>query len=401
MRMKMGVLLPLVLLLTDVVHAQPVAMFDGQPIQLTELDPAVQTAVAALDAAVLDAKRRALHVELASVLIELEAVRRGVRPALVAYQEILRKIVPPTEEMIDREIAQHPEQFKGNASQNAAFARVLFQDRALAANREALFASLEKRFPVTVNEAALRSASDDTIVATAGTRKVRMAEVRTNLEAAADRVRISVREKERAAVEQVVANRFGDAQRSGKQLDLAFAVPPRPRVKIDIGNAAALGPAGAKVTIIEWGDFQCPPCGRMSHVVDEIVKLYPTSVRYVFLQHPLQFHEFAQKAAEASLAAKAQGKFFEYARLLFANQNALGVATLKDYAADLDLDVARFSKDLDGGRYAPDVFYEKERGARFGVRGTPAFFVNGLQVEAEKYNLEGLRSLIEEELKTR
>lgn len=150
----------------------------------------------------------------------------------------------------------------------------------------------------------------------------------------------------------------------------------------------------APVTIVEWGDFECPPCGIMAAVVDEAIRPYGPRVRYVFLQFPLTMHKSAWKAAEASLAAHAQGKFWEYAHVLFANQKALDVASLKKYAVQAGLDTKRFETDLDSGRFAAEVLDQKKRGIRAGVAGTPAFFVNGVQLGVEGYSVEGIRAAV-------
>src|SRR5262249_27245355 len=146
--------------------------------------------------------------------------------------------------------------------------------------------------------------------------------------------------------------KFDDILREGHVIKMMFEIPKRPPVAIDNRGAPSKGPAGATVTLVEWGDFQCPPCGRMWPIVEEALEPFGDRVRYVFRQSPLTFHPYAWKAAEAAMAAHAQGKFFPYAKILFTNQKALDVASLKKYARDAGLDGARFDRDLDSGRYA-------------------------------------------------
>ncbi|HEX7676534.1 MAG TPA: thioredoxin domain-containing protein [Thermoanaerobaculia bacterium] len=191
---------------------------------------------------------------------------------------------------------------------------------------------------------------------------------------------------------------FDDVLRKGHVTKLRFEIPPDPALTIDIGKAPFTGSKTAAVTLVEWGDFQCPPCGYMSKIVDEVLSAYGTRVRYVFLQFPLSIHKNAWKAAEAAQAARAQGKFFPYAHLLFANQEALDVASLKKFATAAGLDRTKFEDDLDRGTFAPTVFDEKRRGERAGVESTPTFFLNGVEQGPSFYTLEGMRAAIDAEL---
>jgi protein-disulfide isomerase len=137
------------------------------------------------------------------------------------------------------------------------------------------------------------------------------------------------------------------------------------------------GPANAKVTIVEFSDFQCPFCGRATPIVEDVMKKYEGKVRLVFREYPLPMHEHAQKAAEAALCANEQGKFWPLYEKMFANQHALAISDLKGYAKDLGLDTAKFDACLDGGKEAAAVKADMEAGSAVGVDGTPAFFING------------------------
>jgi len=143
------------------------------------------------------------------------------------------------------------------------------------------------------------------------------------------------------------------------------------------GTKATFGPEDAKVTLVEFSDFQCPYCSRAAAVTTQIKQKYPKGVRFVFRQFPLSFHEHAHLAAEASLAAAAQGKFWEYHDLLFKNQSALGRDSLEKYAAEVGLDMAAFKKALDEGTYKEAVDKDVELGNKVAVSGTPTLFING------------------------
>ena len=204
-------------------------------------------------------------------------------------------------------------------------------------------------------------------------------------------------------LEYLTADRRHDAEteldrrlREGRSVRVLVEAPPHPSMPgIDVSGSPSRGPANAAVTLVEFGDFQCPPCRLMSSVVEEAWKPYESRVRFVFRQYPLDMHTFARKAAEAGLAADAQGKFFPYAHLLFAHQDALDVASLKKYAAEAGLDRAQFDRDLDSGRFAARVRRDKHDGERYGVLGTPTFFLNGVPVEAKSDTVEGLRALFD------
>ncbi|MCU1347838.1 MAG: nhaA2 [Acidobacteria bacterium] len=216
----------------------------------------------------------------------------------------------------------------------------------------------------------------------------------SDLAKAQPKVREDLAASNREAAEQA----FDDVLRKGHETALLFQVPDTPAVRIDVAKAAFSGPEHAKVTLVEFGDYQCPPCGRMSKIVDEVLAPYGSQVRYVFLQFPMDMHKYAWKAAEAALAARSQGKFFPYAHQLFTHQDALDVASLKKYAAEAGLDVTKFEQDLDTGRFASQVFEERRRGELAGVPGTPMFFLNGVLQGRAVYSTEGLRSAIEKEL---
>jgi protein-disulfide isomerase len=147
------------------------------------------------------------------------------------------------------------------------------------------------------------------------------------------------------------------------------------------------------VTIVEFTDFQCPACAAMHPVLEEVLKSYGNKVRFVVRDFPLNMHENARKAAEAANAANAQGKFFEYIAVLFKNQKALDVPSLKKYASDLGLDRVKFDAALDRGTYAAEVKKDISDGELYGVGSTPTIFVNGVQLRV--LSADGLRAAID------
>lgn len=169
--------------------------------------------------------------------------------------------------------------------------------------------------------------------------------------------------------------------------------PSPPIQNISLDDDPSRGDVNAPVTIVEFTDFQCPACAAMHPVLDEVLKSYGNKVRFVVRDFPLNQHEYARKAAEAADAAHAQGKFFEYITLLFKNQKALDVPSLKKYATEIGLDRARFDAALDRGVYAAEVQKDIEDGEMYGVGSTPTIFINGIQLRT--FTAEGLREAID------
>ncbi len=168
--------------------------------------------------------------------------------------------------------------------------------------------------------------------------------------------------------------------RAGNNVRVLLTEPEAPVQNINTENAAARGDANAPVTVVEFTDFQCPACGATYPVIEEALKPYGNRVRFVVRNYPLPQHAQSFKSAEAAAAAKEQGKFFEYAALLFKNQSALDVQSLKKYASDLKLDRARFDAALDGGNYAATVRRDIADGDLYGVNATPTLFINGVRL---------------------
>lgn len=153
------------------------------------------------------------------------------------------------------------------------------------------------------------------------------------------------------------------------------------------GNLAAVSPVtdadhirgnkNAKVTLIEYSDFECPFCKRHKPTLDQLLSQYDGDVRLVYRHFPLtSIHPNAQKSAEASECAGEQGKFWEYHDILFDNAPALAPANLKSYAGQLGLNQSQFDSCLDGGKFASLVSKQASEAQRAGITGTPGTFVN-------------------------
>ncbi len=171
------------------------------------------------------------------------------------------------------------------------------------------------------------------------------------------------------------------------------------RIEVATAGAPSFGPESAPVTIVEFSDFQCPFCSRVIPTFNRVKQEYADSVRLVFRQFPLHsIHPQAQKAAEASLCADDQGKFWEMHDAMFENQSALGIADLKSVAGRLELDTATFDECLDGGKHADRVTADLQAGVAAGVTGTPAIFINGRFLSgAQPY--DAIAKVIDDELR--
>ncbi len=443
------------------------ATMDGAAIGAADLDAELQKRIAAVDAAVAEARRAALDAEIADARLHLEAERRGVTFRDFWEAEVLRKTPRASEADINAQFEQAKKWYPGKT---LADLRPRIEGVVTATNREKREAevadSLKERFPLTPGaDPNAPGLAPDAALATVGGRKITAASAATRLDAAAFGVRRHLYYDEKDAVEKAVGDRlvkaeaekrgltpealrkaeiddkvvdptpeeiakeyervrsiapptleeakpglvegmrrsrrlklesaFDERLRAGKRIDLRFAEPVPPVLALDVAGAPSRGPANAPVTVVEYADFECPFCSKAWEVAEEALKPYGERVRYVFRNYPLAFHEHGAKAAEAGAAAHAQGRFFELASLLFKNQKALDTPSLKKYAAEAGCDGARFSAELDGGRYAADVLLEERGGERVGVAGTPTFYVNGAWLTWESMDIAGIRAAVD------
>ena len=214
----------------------------------------------------------------------------------------------------------------------------------------------------------------------------------------------------RSSLEQASAQIRAYLERQGRQrvrdaffaaLEQRFAVEYRLaplRYDVAADGFAAIGPPDAAVTIVEFSDFECPFCARFLPTLERAKQEYAGKLRLVYRHFPLySIHPRAQKAAEASLCAGEQGKFWELHDLMFAEQRALEVADLKEKARRLGLAGPEFDQCLDSGRYAEAVGDDYRDGEALGVSGTPAVFVNGRFLSGA-VPFEQLAELIDDEL---
>jgi protein-disulfide isomerase len=169
-------------------------------------------------------------------------------------------------------------------------------------------------------------------------------------------------------------------------------------VKIAVDGAPVRGPADAKIALVEFSDFECPYCSAAVKQVDVIMAAYPKDVKLIYKQFPLSMHPHAELAAEASLAAREQGKFWEMYDVLFKNFRQLSRSNILAMAKDIGLDVDQFKSDLDSGKFKAAIEKDIADGEAANVYGTPAFYINGKQYNGE-VTLAALKPILTAELK--
>jgi protein-disulfide isomerase len=152
---------------------------------------------------------------------------------------------------------------------------------------------------------------------------------------------------------------------------------PQKIYDIKVGDSPIRGSKDAKVTIVEWADFQCPFCVRVNPTLEKVAKEYGDKVRFSFKHLPLSMHAKARAAHEASEAAHRQGKFWEMHDLIFASPKDLSPATYLRYAGEMGLDIDQYKSDISSTSVRKVVDDDLATARKLGVSGTPSFFING------------------------
>jgi protein-disulfide isomerase len=166
---------------------------------------------------------------------------------------------------------------------------------------------------------------------------------------------------------------------------------------IKIGKSPVRGAEDAKVTLVEFSDFQCPYSQRAQPLIEKLLEAYPEDLRHVYKNLPLGFHKEALPAAKACLAADMQGKFWEMEELVFKNPKKLKDKDLKGYAKEIGLDVERFEKDYKSDEVDKRVQEDMAEAKKAQVTGTPTLFLNGKRVKnrSEEAMKEDIKSILE------
>jgi protein-disulfide isomerase len=166
---------------------------------------------------------------------------------------------------------------------------------------------------------------------------------------------------------------------------------------IDVSEAPMKGNANAKVSLVEFADYECPHCKRFQPVLRQILDEFHGDVKLYFKHYPLPQHTNARLAAEAATAAQNQGKFWPYEEKLWANQDNLTPAELEKYAKETGLDLTKFRQDLDSAAVKARVQKDRLEGTTVGISSTPTLFINGREY-SDPHDTESLREWVKEEL---
>jgi protein-disulfide isomerase len=168
-------------------------------------------------------------------------------------------------------------------------------------------------------------------------------------------------------------------------------------VDINITDSPSIGKENAPITIVEFSDFECPYCSQVTPLLEQVVAKNPDTVRFVFKNLPLRSHQFADLAARAALAAKEQGKFWEFYKELFSTQK-LNSQTIEAIAVKLQLDMVRYKQDMVSPKIEQKIVQDIDDAEKAGVNSTPTIFINGKALRIHSFN--EIQQLIDRELKT-
>jgi protein-disulfide isomerase len=164
---------------------------------------------------------------------------------------------------------------------------------------------------------------------------------------------------------------------------------------VNISRDHILGPSNASVTLLEYGDYQCPYCGQAYPIIKQVQKHLGNKLRFVFRNFPItQIHPHAQHAAEAAESSSAQNKFWEMHDYLYEHQQTLDDSHLEKYASTLGLDLAQFNHDMSSHAHAQHIREDFLSGVRSGVNGTPTFYINGIRYNGSEYALSLLKMAV-------
>jgi protein-disulfide isomerase len=174
-----------------------------------------------------------------------------------------------------------------------------------------------------------------------------------------------------------------------REIEQLFAAryDAKQKVNLEIGDSPVRGAPMAKVTIVEFSDFECPHCGAAHPMLTGVLQEFEGKVNLVFKNYPLEGHKNAMPAALAAVAANKQGKFWELADKLFENQRELNPENIRKLAEEVGLDMARFDADVASEQVRARVAQDKQEGARVKIQGTPTLFVDGRPYQESLQNL--------------
>lgn len=201
-------------------------------------------------------------------------------------------------------------------------------------------------------------------------------------------------EKKKQAIENWIAEKTKKSP-----VEVYLPEPRRPVFEVNVGNAPFVGGADAKVTIVEYSDFQCPFCAKGAELMNEIKKKYGNKVKIAFKNYPLPFHTHAKDAAHAALCVHEEKAeyFWKLHDVMFADQTKLSPTDLKGLAKKIGANSEKFDQCMSSNKFMASIEKDMQEGQDLGVQSTPTFFVNGQLVQGA-YPIEVFSEIIDREL---
>lgn len=417
---------------------QVLATANNQTFTTGDLPPEARQALENLPAQIAEMRARLLEQQIVEMLLDAEAGARGMTVDKLVETEVNKKIQTPTPQTIQavydanrariggktlEEIRPQIVEFLQNDEKQKIFGEYLsnlkikykaalgkdinaknlspFESVAIVNGKTVSAQSFGTKNKAALNDFeanvydAARAALAEIVYA-----NLLIAEAKTQGIDAGDLIAREISDKakdsdyEREKLESALRKRLFQKY---KAKFLLKEIPPVAQI-VSTDDDPSQGIINAPVTVVMFSDFQCSHCAATHPIVEKVLAEYAGKVRFVLRDFPLtQIHENAFRAALAADAANGQGKYFEYIELLYANQNSLDAASLKQFATKIGLDRKRFDADLDTEKFAAEVRKDIEDGKRYGITGTPTIFVNGVKIR--QFSAENLREAIEKALK--
>ncbi len=197
---------------------------------------------------------------------------------------------------------------------------------------------------------------------------------------------------------QAIENWIGEKTK-GNPVEVYIQEPQRPTFEVELGDAPFTGAADAKVTIVEFSDFQCPFCAKGAEIMNEVKKKYGNKVKIAFKNYPLPFHSHAKDAAHAALCAHEQKAeyFWKLHDIMFQDQSKLSRADLAQSVKKIGVDSAKYDACMSSNKFMAAIEADMEQGKNLGVQSTPTFFVNGQLINGA-HPVEVFSQIIDSEL---
>lgn len=419
---------------------QILATANNQTFTNADLSPELRQALENLPASIAEMRARLLEQQIVEQLLEAEAAARKTTIEKLVETEVDKKIAAPTAQSIQAVYDANRAQIGGRTVEEVRPQIVEFLERD---EKQKIFGEFVSDLKIKYKAALLKDINAKSLapfeaVASVGGKTVSAQSFEAKNKAALNDFQANVLDEARAALEQIVYANLLVAEAKTQNIDagdiIAREITDKVRdaasgyesdklqtalrkrlfqkygAKFFIKEIAAVpqsvsadddpsqGAASAPVTVIMFSDFQCSACAATHPTLKRVLAEFPAGkIRFVARDFPLtQIHADAFRAALAAAAAAAQGKYFEYVELLYANQSSLDAASLKRFATQIGLDRKRFDADLDGEKFAFEIRKDMEDGKRYGITGTPTIFVNGVKIR--RFSAENLRDAIDKQL---